>query len=86
MRYPNYLKEQIEWSVFQSPPFSIFANLAAARLVGKHDDKVDVCALFGLMMDEMVSGRAPIIAPPRKKIDRWDKVFEEEEDFNWKTA
>ena len=54
---------------------------------GKHDDKVDVCALFGLMVQDMVSGKGPAMARKKPKRDRWDRAFEEDdEQFNWKVC
>ena len=53
---------------------------------GKHDDAVDVCALIGMALDEIISASAvtPIKAKTR---DRWDKAFDDDdEDNNWKLA
>ena len=51
---------------------------------GKHDDKVDVCALMGMVIDEA----HPAIAPPAKQIkkrDLWD-YDDEQEGADWKAA
>lgn len=53
---------------------------------GKHDDKVDVCALFGLVLEQTWAAPLP---PATKEIkrDRWDSVFDDDEDEdNWKLA
>lgn len=53
---------------------------------GKFDDKVDVCALLGMIVDQMVPGFAPA-KQARTKRDRWDKVFSNDDDSdNWKVA
>lgn len=50
---------------------------------GKHDDKVDVCALIGLVLDQT---HPALTAPAQtnQKRDRWDKAFSGESD-SWKT-
>lgn len=52
---------------------------------GKHDDKVDVLALMGLVLDE---AHPAIAAKPEKRqnSDRWEKAFSEKGKASWKTA
>lgn len=57
-------------------------NQLVAFPAGKHDDAVDVCALFGLALDEVVPGMKPE-KPIEKTRDRWVDAFEEREDSNW---
>lgn len=53
---------------------------------GKHDDKVDVCALLGMAMDQAHPAIASSVAP-KKKQDRWAVAFGDVDDDvdNWKT-
>jgi len=54
---------------------------------GKHDDKVDVCALLGMALDD--AHPAIVAATPTKKpIDRWAKAFGDYDDEadTWKTV
>jgi predicted phage terminase large subunit-like protein len=53
---------------------------------GKHDDKVDVCALLGMALDQAHPAIASV-KPERKKQDRWDRAFGTADiDDDWKTA
>jgi predicted phage terminase large subunit-like protein len=53
---------------------------------GRHDDKVDVCALMGMALDQA----HPAIVQrdeAKKPLDRWDKAFGEHDDVDdWKTV
>lgn len=46
---------------------------------GKHDDAVDVCALMGLVLDEIV-GQGKNQDPKPEKRDRWEKAFSDDDD------
>lgn len=49
---------------------------------GKHDDKVDVCGLFGRILDQMYSPRNDGYKPTEKTVDAWGhSSYEEEEDW-----
>ncbi len=53
---------------------------------GRYDDAVDVCALIGMALDEII-GAAPVSKADTKPRDRWDKVFNEDDEYDsWKTA
>lgn len=54
---------------------------------GKHDDKVDVCALMGMALDQAHPAIAQAKDEP-KKVDRWAKAFGEHDDESesWKVA
>jgi predicted phage terminase large subunit-like protein len=52
---------------------------------GKHDDAVDVCALIGMALDEIVSADH-IIEETNKPKDRWDKAFDDDDEDSWKVA
>lgn len=53
---------------------------------GLHDDKVDCAALMALALDEAHPATQGVVEPIRKR-DRWDRVFEDNEDADsWKTA
>lgn len=54
---------------------------------GKHDDKVDVCALLGMAMDQAHPAIAATVEI-KKKVDRWAVAFGDvDADLeNWKTA
>lgn len=53
---------------------------------GKFDDAVDVCALIGMALDEIIA-KAPPTEEERKPRDKWDKAFDDEDiDDNWKLA
>lgn len=55
---------------------------------GKHDDKVDVCALIGMALDQAHPAIAPI-GESKKPTDRWAKAFgdhETDEEADWKTV
>lgn len=50
------------------------------------DDKVDVCALFGLILEQTWAAPLPVETKETKR-DRWDDVFDDDEDEdNWKLA
>ena len=51
---------------------------------GKYDDKVDVCGLFGRLLDQTF-GPSRKDDKPKPKRDRWNKAFEEPSD-DWKTV
>jgi predicted phage terminase large subunit-like protein len=51
--------------------------------IGKVDDKVDVCGLFGRMLDKMYSGSVPTFDTETKK-DPYG--FDDEDVDNWKTS
>lgn len=46
---------------------------------GKHDDAVDVCALMGLVLDE-ITGATQEKPKQEQKPSKWDKAFEDDED------
>ena len=50
---------------------------------GKHDDKVDVCGLFGRLLDQTYG---PRVAGKQEEKPKRDPYAFEEEDSNWKTA
>ena len=50
---------------------------------GKHDDKVDVCALMGMVLDQ--AHPAVVVAEKKKRVGRWDRAFAGTEDSSWKT-
>jgi len=50
---------------------------------GKHDDDVDMCALFARVVDE-AHPLVKAVPPPKQKRDRWDKAFEEDEGESWR--
>jgi predicted phage terminase large subunit-like protein len=54
---------------------------------GKYDDKVDVCALMGMALDQAHPAIAAA-SEAKKPIDRWAKAFGDydDEDTNWKTT
>lgn len=73
-----FLPEGTEWA---QPVLSQALSFPA----GKHDDKVDVLALMGLVLDEA----HPAIATrseKRQNVDRWDKAFAETRKSSWKTV
>lgn len=56
---------------------------------GKHDDQVDAFALIGRVLDKMVGGKVPQVAPQRRN-DKWEKAFAKRErdaegGINWRT-
>jgi len=52
----------------------------------KYDDKVDVCSLFGRMIADIWAANPPE-QTKTQKTDRWDKVFnDDDDDENWKLA
>lgn len=54
---------------------------------GKHDDKVDVCALMGMALDQAHPAIAQREESARKPVDRWARAFgEHDEEDNWKTC
>lgn len=54
---------------------------------GLHDDAVDCAGLIALALDQAHPATTATVEPIRKKRDRWDIVFgEEDESGNWKTA
>lgn len=57
-------------------------NQLCAFPAGKHDDAVDVCALMGLMLDEII-GESKDLKDKKEQPDPYD--FDDEED-SWKTA
>ena len=73
-----YIPEGQEWA---QPLISQSLSFPA----GKHDDKVDVLALMGLVLDEA----HPAVATKtekRQNTDRWDKAFSDKGKSSWKTA
>jgi len=52
---------------------------------GKFDDQVDALGLVGQLLDKMMNGIKPKPLVPAHR-DRWDKVFGETQQNNWKTA
>lgn len=51
---------------------------------GKLDNKVDVCSLIGMAIDQAHPAIAPI--EDTTKNDRWDKAFDKGEDCeSWRT-
>lgn len=61
-------------------------NQLCAFPAGKHDDAVDVCALIGLALDEIIGANKADHNLP-KKHDRWDKAFNDDDDEDdWKLA
>ena len=58
-------------------------NQLVAFPAGKHDDAVDVCALFGLALEELIPGMLP---KPKEepKTDAWGRYRRESND-RWKT-
>lgn len=53
---------------------------------GRHDDQVDVMALLGRLLDDMVGGSRP--AKPKAPTDRWAKTFgrDQDSDNSWKVT
>lgn len=52
---------------------------------GSYDDKVDVCALFGLILDQ--TWAVPVVPNNDKEPrDRWDKAFDDDYEDDWKIA
>jgi predicted phage terminase large subunit-like protein len=61
-------------------------NQLCAFPSGKYDDAVDVCALIGMALDDIISalGLEPKDNKPR---DRWDSAFDDDdEEDSWKVA
>lgn len=54
-------------------------NQLCAFPAGKHDDGVDVCALIGLVLDEIVGQGAPE-SKSEDRPDRWDRAFTDDDD------
>lgn len=54
-------------------------NQLCAFPAGKHDDAVDVCALIGLVLDELLGQSIPE-KDDKQPISKWDKAFEDDED------
>lgn len=53
---------------------------------GKHDDKVDVCALMGMALDQAHPAIRQNVVKPTK-LDRWDKAFgNAEAEDSWKVV
>jgi predicted phage terminase large subunit-like protein len=50
---------------------------------GKHDDKVDVCSLMGMVIDQAHPAVAPMIKPPKPR-DGWDYEEQSTEAAEWK--
>jgi predicted phage terminase large subunit-like protein len=51
---------------------------------GKFDDKVDVCTGFARMINKVWAGRGDT-QKDKPKTDRWDRVFDNDDDFDsWK--
>lgn len=57
-------------------------NQLVAFPAGKHDDAVDVCALFGLALEEVVPGMKPSNTPKEDNRDMWGK--RKNEGSSWK--
>ena len=57
-------------------------NQLCAFPAGKHDDAVDVCALMGLVLDEIIGETEPL-KDKKEPADPYE--FDDEED-SWKTA
>ena len=53
--------------------------------IGIVDDKVDVCSLFGRILDKTWPAHSPE-ETENKPRDRWDRIFDDEEEDSWKTA
>ena len=62
----------------------LIAQLSAFP-AGKHDDAVDVCALMGMAIDSVVSKTTTTKTDTTKR-DRWDRVFDDDDDDGWKVA
>ena len=61
-------------------------NQLCAFPTGRYDDAVDVCALIGMALDNIIGAALPDLGDARPK-DRWDKAFDDEDNaHNWKVA
>ncbi len=52
---------------------------------GKYDDKVDVCALMGQVIDQ-THPAIVLRTPSNKRGDKWDKAFQNDSGDSWKLA
>jgi len=53
--------------------------------LGRHDDKVDVCALFGLILEQTYAPSKQAIKQ-QKTNDAWEDAFDDGDDDSWLTA
>jgi hypothetical protein len=53
---------------------------------GKHDDVVDMLALLARAVDEAHPQLMGMTSAPERIKDRWDRAFDDEQEYNWKTA
>lgn len=61
-------------------------NQLCAFPAGRYDDAVDVCALIGMALDDIIGAARPEPKDTKPR-DRWDKAFgDEDEADNWKVA
>jgi len=61
-------------------------NQLCAFPAGRHDDAVDVCALIGMALDEIISAHTKI-QEDKKPRDRWDRAFSDDDNEDtWKVA
>mgnify|MGYP000100182282 FL=1 len=57
-------------------------NQLCAFPAGKHDDAVDVCALIGLVLDQII-GNTINTREAAAKPDRWDKSFDDDDESSF---
>lgn len=68
-----------------APWFEAFISELLSFPAGKNDDQVDMLGLIGQLLDRMLSGIGAQKNNDKPR-DRWDKVFDEDDDNSWLTA
>jgi predicted phage terminase large subunit-like protein len=84
----GYIERHGLWVDANAPWYAALRAEMLGFPAGRNDDMVDMLGLLGQLMDKMLRGKALRPLVPLSPKDRWDKVFNADDDneYGWKAA